>query len=363
MIPTTPQPASDPRPRTVLRRTLLAALGTALGGDLSATLCEAASGAILRRTLPLAVGATLILSACQSADEGAAATVPEGPYVVVLGNAQDGGFPQAGTKPGPAWEPERRRYAASLGIVDPETGERWLVEATPDFREQLHLLDAAAPVDQVPGLAGILLTHAHVGHYTGLIHLGREVMGTSGVPVFAMPRMREFLATNGPWEQLVGLGNIELRPLEDGVPLHLNRRITVTPFRVPHRDEYSETVGFRIKGPTRTVLFLPDIDKWERWEGEGTRIQDVVAGVDVAYLDGTFFADGEILGRSISEIPHPFMVETIERFRDSPASERSKIRFIHLNRTNPALLPDSDERRAIREAGFRVAEMREVVEL
>jgi pyrroloquinoline quinone biosynthesis protein B len=290
--------------------------------------------------------------------------VPAGaPYVVVLGNAQDGGYPQTGTKPGPAWEPERRRYAASLGIVDPETGERWLVEATPDFREQLHMLDATAPLDEVPGMAGILLTHAHVGHYTGLIHLGREVMGTSGVPVFAMPRMREYLATNGPWEQLVRLGNIELRPLEDGVPLHLNQRITVTPFRVPHRDEYSETVGFRIQGPTRTVLFLPDIDKWERWEEEGTRIQDVVAEVDVAYLDGTFFADGEIPGRPMSEIPHPFMVETMERFRDLPPSERGKIRFIHLNRTNPALFAETNERRAIREAGFRVAEMREVVEL
>jgi pyrroloquinoline quinone biosynthesis protein B len=317
-----------------------------------------------RATFVLALWAPLLLlSSCQEGHDHSAAPPPEGPYVVVLGNAQDGGYPQAGTKPGPAWEPERRRYAASLGIVDPETGERWLVEATPDFREQLHLLDTAAPADEVPGLAGILLTHAHVGHYAGLIHLGREVMGTRGIPVFAMPRMREYLATNGPWEQLVRLGNIELRPLEDGVPLHLNQRITITPFRVPHRDEYSETVGFRIQGPTRTVLFLPDIDKWERWEEGGTRIQDVVAGVDVAYVDGTFFADGEIPGRPMSEIPHPFMVETIERFRDVPASERGKIRFIHLNRTNPALFPDSDERRAVLEAGFRVAEMTEVVEL
>ena len=351
MMPQTPLSTPHPRSPRVLRWPLLAALGTARTRTLRVGV------------LPLAVGATLILSACQTADEEAAAAMPEGPYLVVLGNAQDGGYPQAGTKPGPAWEPERRRYAVSLGIVDPETGERWLVEATPDFREQLHLLDAAAPVDQIPGLAGILLTHAHVGHYAGLIHLGREVMGTRGVPVFAMPRMREFLATNGPWEQLVRLGNMELRPLEDGVPLHLNHHITVTPFRVPHRDEYSETVGFRIQGPTRTVLFLPDIDKWERWEEEGTRIQDVVAGVDVAYLDGTFFADGEIPGRSMSEIPHPFIVETMERFRDSPASERSKIRFIHLNRTNPALFAGTEERRAIREAGFRVAEMGEVVEL
>lgn len=317
----------------------------------------------LRPAAAAALVAMVLALACQGEDTQLPVPPPTGPYLVVLGTAQDGGHPQAGTKPGPAWEGERRRYTASIGIVDPETGQRWLIEATPDFREQLHLFDATAPAADVPGLAGILLTHAHVGHYAGLIHLGREIMGTSGLPVFAMPRMREFLSANGPWDQLVGLGNIELRELHDGVPLRLNDRITVTPFRVPHRDEYSETVGFRIAGPSRIAIFLPDIDKWERWEEQGTRIQDVLADVDVAYLDGTFFADGEVPDRAMSEIPHPFIVETMARFSGSPASERGKIRFIHLNRTNPALFADSEERRAIEAAGFRVAEMMEIVEL
>jgi pyrroloquinoline quinone biosynthesis protein B len=277
------------------------------------------------------------------------------PFVVVLGVAQDGGFPQAGTKDDAAWEPARRRHVSALGIVDPTSEQRWMVEATPDFREQLRMLDQAAPHPEVPGLAGILLTHAHVGHYTGLIHVGHEVIGARGVPVYAMPRMREFLSSNGPWDQLVRFGNIELRPLSDGVAVRLNERITVTPLRVPHRDEYSETVGFVIRGPSRAVLFLPDIDKWERWDEWGTRIEDVVREVDVAYLDATFFADGEIPGRAMAEIPHPFIVETIRRFRDAPAAERDKIRFIHLNRTNPALWEGTDARRAVEAAGHRVA--------
>lgn len=285
------------------------------------------------------------------------------PFVVVLGNAQDGGHPQAGTPPGPAWDPARRRLATSLAIVDPESGERWLLEATPDFRDQLHLLDQVAPAEGVPGLSGIFLTHAHVGHYSGLIHLGREIIGARGVPVYGMPRMLAFLRSNGPWDQLVRLENISLRPLAHGVPVRLNERIRVTPFLVPHRDEYSETVGFRIEGPTRSVVFLPDIDKWERWDAEGTRIEDVVADVDVAYLDGTFFADGEVPGRAMAEIPHPFVVETLERFSGAPAAVREKIRFIHLNRTNPALFADSPERVRIEAAGFRVAEALERVEL
>lgn len=234
----------------------------------------------------------------------------------------------------------------------------------PETRDgSLHELDRLAPADEVPGLTGIFLTHAHVGHYAGLIHLGREVIGTQGVPVHAMPRMRQFLSDNGPWDQLVRLGNIELRPLADGVDVQLNDRLRVTPMVVPHRDEYSETVGFLISGPHRTVFFLPDIDKWERWEEEGTRIEDVVARVDVAYLDATFYQDGEVPGRAMAEISHPFVVETMERFADAPADERAKIRFIHLNRTNPAALPDTEERRAVERAGFRIAARLEIVPL
>ena len=310
---------------------------------------------------PLAAALTLLAACATPATQ--APRVPDDPFVVVLGTAQDGGYPQAGTPPGPAWEPERRRYAASLGLVDPATGERWLFEATPDFREQLHAFDRVAPgKGAAPALTGIFLTHAHVGHYAGLIHIGHEIIGARAVPVHAMPRMREFLSAHGPWDQLVRFGNIELRDLEDGVTVRLNERLSVTAFRVPHRDEYSETVGFRITGPSRTVIFLPDIDKWERWDALGTRIEDVVAGADVAYLDATFYRDGEVPGRAMSEIAHPFIEETMRRFAGATASERAKIRFIHLNRTNPAAF-DGPERSAVERAGFRIARMLEVVPL
>lgn len=87
------------------------------------------------------------------------------PFIVVLGIAQDGGSPQAGTKDDPGWDdPALRRRVASLGLVDPPSGGRWMFDATPDFREQLHHLDRVAPVAGIPGLAGIFLTHAHIGH-------------------------------------------------------------------------------------------------------------------------------------------------------------------------------------------------------
>jgi len=287
----------------------------------------------------------------------AAAVEPESaPFVVVLGIAQDAGYPQAGTKESPAWDdPALRRHAASIAIVDPLSSERWLVEATPDFKEQLHRLDVVAPHEGRPGLDGIFLTHAHIGHYTGLVHLGREVIGAHGVPVHAMPRLAAFLRENGPWGQLVELENVVIRPLADRREVRLNDRLTVTPVLVPHRDEYSETVAFVVRGPHRSVLFLPDIDKWERWDEAGERIEDWIGRVDVAYLDGSFFENGEIPGRDMSLIPHPFIRESMRRFASLPEEERRKVRFIHLNRTNPAIVDGSDAERAIEEAGFGVA--------
>jgi len=289
---------------------------------------------------------------------------PTEPYSVVLGIAQDGGYPQAGCRReccARAWrDPSQRRGVSCIAVVDPMAKERWLIDATPDFREQLRALDKLAPSSSVPGLTGIFLTHAHIGHYTGLMHLGREAIGARNVPVYAMPRMREFLSNNGPWNQLVQLENIDLCSMCAEEPVALNDRLTATPIPVPHRAEYSETVGFRIQGPNRSVLYISDIDKWERWDRP---IEKLVAEVDVAYLDGTFFAEGEIPGRSMAEVPHPFIEESMKRFEALPRSDRAKIRFIHLNHTNPALRPDSAAHRQIERAGFRVAEIGERVGL
>jgi pyrroloquinoline quinone biosynthesis protein B len=282
------------------------------------------------------------------------------PYAIVLGIAQDGGVPQAGTKTHAGWSDDKsKRLVVCLAVVDPATSQRWMIDATPDFPEQLQVLDTMAPAEGKPGLDGIFLTHAHIGHYTGLMYLGHEVMGAHEVHVYAMPRMFDYLKTNGPWDQLVRYKNIALEPLTAGSPVQLNERITIEPFVVPHRQEYSEVVGYRITGPNRSVLYIPDIDSWWEWDEMGTRIEDALAGVDVAYLDGTFFDSGEIPGRDMSAFPHPFIAHTMERLASLPPEERDKVRFVHFNHTNAALLPDSDARKTIEKNGFHVAEENE----
>lgn len=283
-------------------------------------------------------------------------TLPAPPFLQVLGIAQDAGVPQAGCRRAccrAAWrDPGRRRSAACLGLVAPATGRRWLFDATPDFREQWARFDRRSGARPGGGPDGIFLTHGHIGHYVGLMHLGREAMGARQVPVYAMPRMSEFLRGHAPWQQLVRLKNIDLRPLRAGRPVRLGAGLAVMPVPVPHRAEYTETVAFRIAGPHRAALWLPDIDRWEDWN---IPLEQAIAGVDVAWLDGTFFAAGELSGRDPAEVPHPLVRHTLARLGDLPAPERRKVRFVHLNHSNPALRPGGAAAREIGRAGMRLA--------
>ncbi len=293
----------------------------------------------------------------------------KGVQLIVLGIAQDAGYPQAGCKKNccsPAWkDPKLRRMVSCIAVVDHQTQSRWMFDCTPDFPRQLRLLDQVLPIGDVDppnsgiGLNGLFLTHAHIGHYAGLVHLGREVIGANGVTTYCMPRMEHFLRNNGPWSQLVELKNIKPKPLQANTEIDLGR-VQVMPVLVPHRDEFSETVGFRIVGPNRAVFFLPDIDKWSRWDQS---IEGMLNQVDVAFLDGTFFANGEIPGRDMSLIPHPFVFETINRFAPLDETQRKKVRFIHLNHTNPALHSSGDAARQIKRAGMSIAIEGDVIDL
>jgi len=285
----------------------------------------------------------------------ATAATAEDTYVLVLGIAQDAGYPQTNCyKPHcmRAWnEPELRRKSSSIAVVDDANKAKYLFDATPDMREQLYELNDVAP-DGNYSLDGVFLTHAHMGHYTGLMHFGREAAGTTGVRVYAMPRMHAYLSGNGPWDQLVRLGNIELIEIADGTAIRTGSRVTVTPFLVPHRDEYSETVGYRIDGPQKSAVFIPDIDKWEMWSID---IRDVVRSVDYALLDATFFRDGELGDRDMSKIKHPFVAESMDLFESLSAEEKSRVIFIHMNHTNPLLSDGSPEQAEVEHRGFNFA--------
>ena len=226
--------------------------------------------------------------------------------------------------------PARRERVAALGLVD-GAGRRYLVDATPDIASQIESLNGGRPeVDRRRPVDGILLTHAHIGHYTGLMFLGREALGADAVPVYATARMAAFIRANAPWSALVTGKHIAITEIVPDREFALGG-LRVLALAVPHRDEWTDTIGFRIRGSAGSVLYIPDIDKWEKWD---RRLEDQVAAVDVALLDGTFYDAAELPGRSMAEVPHPLVPETVARL---PPSLRERVRFIHLNHTNRLL--------------------------
>jgi len=275
-------------------------------------------------------------------------------YLTVLGTAQDGGYPHIGCQKICCINvyngKNKRKNVVSLGLIDIENQKKWLFDASPDMHTQLATLEQNH-LKKEEIIDGVFLTHAHIGHYTGLMYFGREAYGKKDIPVFAMPKMQSFLMNNGPWNQLVSLKNITLRKLRQDSTIVLNDKLKVTPFIVPHRDEFSETVGYKIEGKTKTALFIPDIDKWYKWK---KNIIEEVKKVDYAFLDATFLNQYEVK-RAVSEVPHPFIEETIHLFKSETLATKNKIIFIHFNHTNPTIKKQSVARKTIEKLGYRFA--------
>jgi len=280
------------------------------------------------------------------------------PFIVILGTLQDGGSPHIGCEKICCQKTNSSKKVVSLGLIDNVSKKQFLVEASPDISSQIKMLNEFSgnknPVD------GIMLSHAHIGHYSGLMYLGKEAKNASNIPVYAMPRMKLFLENNGPWSQLVSLKNIEIKELFDQKETTLTNKISIIPYQVPHRDEYSETIGFKIIGPNKTAIFIPDIDKWEKWKID---IVEMIKQVDYAFIDGTFWDPAEVNNRNIAEIPHPLVKESMLKFSQLPSTEKNKIWFIHLNHTNPLLNHETNEYKDLIKKGFHVAAIKQVFPL
>ena len=267
----------------------------------------------------------------------------------ILGVVQDGGLPHLGSNKLCCENIEQKRYVTSIMLVNNENNKSYLFDASPDINEQLNFMGDRIKKD----LKGVFLTHAHIGHYTGLMYFGREALNSKLINVYAMPRMKKFLEQNGPWSQLVSLENISINEINSNSKISVDPNVTIQPVEVPHRAEFSETVGYKIYGPNKTVLFIPDIDKWYLWEKS---IIDEIKQVDYALIDATFYDSEEVNYRDLSEIPHPFVVESMELFDSTSDEEKKKIFFIHLNHTNPLLDKDSDQYKFVKDKGYNVAE-------
>ena len=276
-------------------------------------------------------------------------------YIYVLGNVQDAGLPHIGCKHQFCKEKFNQfeeYFTTSIAVIDPLYKKYVLFEATPDLPYQLNYLDKKLFKNFfLP--ESIFITHAHIGHYAGLMYFGREALGSKDLKVNVLPKMANFLKTNGPWSQLVEINNIKIQEIYFGQKTNHLSNISVTPIKVPHRDEYSETAAYVIIGKNKKALFIPDIDKWEKWE---KNLRELVRKFDYLLLDATFYDSVEI-NRDISEIPHPLVSETISLLENLSLKDKSKVYFIHMNHTNMMLDPKSDLTDYVISKGFNIARL------
>jgi pyrroloquinoline quinone biosynthesis protein B len=276
-------------------------------------------------------------------------------YIYILGNTQDAGLPHIGCQH-PFCEDNfniyEEHYTTSIAVVNSDLKKYILFEATPDITFQLNNLKRNI-FDEFLLPESIYITHAHIGHYTGLMYFGREALGAKDLMVRVLPRMSNFLQNNGPWSQLVDINNIKIKEINFGSSTKELTNIYITPFQVPHRDEYSETAGYIIKGKNKKALFIPDIDKWEKWDRD---ISEIATEFDFLLIDATFY-DSKEINRDISEIPHPLVTETIDLLSGLSIENRNKVYFIHMNHTNMMLDPDSELSRLVLSKGFNIARL------
>ena len=276
-------------------------------------------------------------------------------YIYILGNTQDAGLPHIGCQH-PFCEDSfnvyEEHYTTSIAVVNSDLKKYILFEATPDITFQLNNLKKNI-FHEFLLPESIYITHAHIGHYTGLMYFGREALGSKDLMVRVLPRMSKFLQNNGPWSQLVDINNIKIKEINFESSTNELSNIIVTPVQVPHRDEYSETAGYIIEGKHKKALFIPDIDKWEKWDRD---LSQLAKEFDFLLIDATFY-DSKEINRDISEIPHPLVTETIDLLSGLDLKNRNKVYFIHMNHTNMMLNPDSELSKLVTSKGFNIARL------
>ena len=276
-------------------------------------------------------------------------------YIYILGNTQDAGMPHIGCKHKfclDNFSKYEEFYVTSIAVINSDLNKYILFEATPDITYQLNYLkDNIFQEFLLPEV--LYITHAHIGHYAGLMYFGREAMGSKNILVKVLPKMSNYLKTNGPWSQLVALNNIQIENTKFDVSNSELSNIVVTPIQVPHRDEYSETAGYIIKGKNKKALFIPDIDKWEKWD---KNLTELVEDFDYLLLDATFY-DSKEINRDINEIPHPLVTETMTLLDSLSLDAKSKVYFIHMNHTNIMLDPNSELSKLVKSKGYNIARL------
>ncbi|ODM45120.1 pyrroloquinoline quinone biosynthesis protein PqqB [Cereibacter johrii] len=288
--------------------------------------------------------------------------------IIVLGSAAGGGLPQwncncAGCRTARAEPALRNGQCALAASAD---GESWfLVNASPDLRQQILDTPALHPRHGLrhSPIAGVILTNAEVDAVAGLLTL-RE-----GWPfaIHAHPDVLEVLAAN----PIFGVLRPEIVPRRPMLPetpfepvLACGRAsgLTVRSFAVPGkpalwREEEGaaegDSIGLELSAGGRRAFILPGCA--EVTPALACRL----AGADLVFFDGTLWQDDEMIRAGLSQktgrrMGHISMSGPAGAMAAlDPLGIARKV-FVHINNSNPVLMPGSPERAEAERAGWCV---------
>lgn len=270
----------------------------------------------------------------------------------LLGTAQDGGRPQAGCQR-PCCNnlaPTEHRFPVSLGVVD-EKNNGHLIDTTRHLAGQLSMW-------KHPLLSSILLTHAHFGHVDGLGLLGKETMNAKGLDLHVSSSMFQLMEQTPQWALMLKQGVFCERVFKHGDTIVSENGLNIESVNVPHRAELSDMHAFVVRGPHRSLLYLPDHDDWNstltRHQSQTIREWFQRLEVDVALIDGTFWDANELPPERQNNVPHPPVSKTLELLGDRKEGD-PEIYFIHLNHTNPLHDETSSAYATVVSMGWEVA--------
>jgi pyrroloquinoline quinone biosynthesis protein B len=274
--------------------------------------------------------------------------------VRILGSAAGGGFPQWNChcrvcEAARAGVRARPRTQSSLAIRGGE-GPWFLVNASPDARPQLETLTSGSDDGvRAPPIAGVLLTDAEIDHTAGLLLL-RE--STTPVRVFGAEGVERALRQT-VLRMLERFCGAEWQTLESGRARPLEGSSLIVETFHAGADQATGFV-FRDRASGGVVTYVPGLARLD--DGVLTRF----ATSDLVLVDGTFWCDDELarLGisarsaRDMGHLPLSGPGGTLEALAEL---ERPRKALVHINNTNPILLEDSPERKAVLRAGVEVA--------
>lgn len=291
-------------------------------------------------------------------------------WVRVLGSAAGGGFPQWNCTCPPCRavrdgsRPSRPRTQSSIA-VSPDHRRWFLFNASPDIQAQIESCPALHPGRGPDGersvpLDAVLVTDAELDHTLGLLLL-RE---GRGLVLHATKAVHDTLCHGTSLlRTLSAYCPVDWRPVMPGAEAPLGEGLSFRAFDVPttKRARFGaagapgRVVGYRLtdSGSGRAVVYLPGVQ-------DLTAVRAELDHCDCLLIDGTCWHDDELIrlglagqtARDMGHLPIAGPGGSLERLAPLPIERKI---YVHINNSNPILLEDSPERRAVERRGLEVA--------